>query len=451
MNQKFLRSLKRGLGRGILEIRNAADKTQYFDEVLWCCLHDITYDYQVEGTKGLYLYTAICETGNKEYFEDQIIKKYSLSTHEQYNIQSSEVLLQFALNGSKAAKDALWQRYDKILALLSRYRNRYNESREWEDLAIRLTRVDGISVVKKYITDIASLMKKGKELEKLDIDWFIDASSDNCGKAQVQGCLEKIESSPETDEIRAYILEEEKKALEFRNSQAVKRPSMSCDEYRRIVLERTEEGKGRSKVSFYGIGRQFAFSSIKEEQIKLAQLALGASSEDMKEQFFPPFKYVDFPLPADVLLPYLKSPNQILSEIIVEVLSRFKSKKIYNTALELISTKGLEFVLPLFEKNYTKEAEQLIRKYVLKKNNIDHGMQMQIRDIFEKNKSATSCDILLHVYENGDCGYCRYGIVRAIYKAGILPNQLLSECLYDSYDDTQAWAAKIAKKRNVTA
>ena len=56
MNEKtFSQSLCRGLGGAIVELKNAKDKSVYRDIVLRCCLRDISYDWQVEGTKGFYL------------------------------------------------------------------------------------------------------------------------------------------------------------------------------------------------------------------------------------------------------------------------------------------------------------------------------------------------------------------------------------------------------------
>ena len=48
----FAHNLHRGLGGAIVELKNAEDKSVYHDIVLHCCLRDISYDWQVEGTKG---------------------------------------------------------------------------------------------------------------------------------------------------------------------------------------------------------------------------------------------------------------------------------------------------------------------------------------------------------------------------------------------------------------
>ena len=67
MNEKaFSLALRRGLGGAIVELKNAEDKSAYREAVLRCCLRDITFDWQVEGSKGEYLYDAILASGEPE-------------------------------------------------------------------------------------------------------------------------------------------------------------------------------------------------------------------------------------------------------------------------------------------------------------------------------------------------------------------------------------------------
>lgn len=71
---------------------------------------------------------------------------------------------------------------------------------------------------------------------------------------------------------------------------------------------------------------------------------------------------------------------------------------------------------------------------------------MQIVDIYSKHKSNSCGDILLHVYRNGKCAYCRLDIVKIMRKNNVLSNEIIQECLYDSYDETRSYAYKIINK-----
>ena len=74
--KEFSQALHRGLGSAIIELKNNENRAAYRDIVLRCCLRDISYDWQVEGTKGYYLYSAICASGDRTYLERAIIEKF---------------------------------------------------------------------------------------------------------------------------------------------------------------------------------------------------------------------------------------------------------------------------------------------------------------------------------------------------------------------------------------
>ena len=57
--KEFLHQLRRGIGSAIVELRQSPDRDKYKELVLRCCLKDIGYDVQIEGTKGYYLYLMI--------------------------------------------------------------------------------------------------------------------------------------------------------------------------------------------------------------------------------------------------------------------------------------------------------------------------------------------------------------------------------------------------------
>jgi len=68
----FLYNLRRGLGSAIIELHENPERGKYRNIVLRYCLKDIGYDVQSKGTKGYYLYTAICALGKKDEFESVI-------------------------------------------------------------------------------------------------------------------------------------------------------------------------------------------------------------------------------------------------------------------------------------------------------------------------------------------------------------------------------------------
>ena len=105
--KSFAYALRRGLGSAIIELKNNENRRQYRVAVLRCCLRDISYDWQVEGTKGVYLYSAICALDDKDYFEQIIIDRFLSRCPDRLFLQLSSILGCYADDSSTLAKEAL--------------------------------------------------------------------------------------------------------------------------------------------------------------------------------------------------------------------------------------------------------------------------------------------------------------------------------------------------------
>ena len=86
---------------------------------------------------------------------------------------------------------------------------------------------------------------------------------------------------------------------------------------------------------------------------------------------------------------------------------------------------------------------------VMKSQRVSHALQMYLREIYSKHRSASCVEILIHAYRNGECSYCRSEIVQAMGKNGALPDEILVACQYDSYDETRKYAKRRMKLRGL--
>jgi hypothetical protein len=72
---------------------------------------------------------------------------------------------------------------------------------------------------------------------------------------------------------------------------------------------------------------------------------------------------------------------------------------------------------------------------------------MAVAGIYNRHRSANALPALLRVYKKGDCSFCRSKIVKAMNHCGVLPDEILKECLHDSYDETRQFAKRLIAKR----
>jgi hypothetical protein len=118
----LLHQLRRGIGSAIIELKENPDCSKYRDIVSRCCLKDIGYDVQSEGTKGFYLYTAICALGVENEFENVIIDAFKKRLEHRLFEQLADILCLYADNGSEKARTALSFKYQCLAEQLIRQR-----------------------------------------------------------------------------------------------------------------------------------------------------------------------------------------------------------------------------------------------------------------------------------------------------------------------------------------
>jgi len=169
--------MRRGLGRSIIFLQDADNKQRYRDIVLSCCLCDIGYDVQSEGTKGRYLYYAIYALGDPGWFEGPVIDRFLSGRRvNRLDQQLTDLLVCLARDGSTVAVEALHVKYAQFAAK-RRLRRRglvnYDAS-AWEYLAIALLDIDGFAAFRRYATDVGQYMLRVPEgHDDPAYDWFL--------------------------------------------------------------------------------------------------------------------------------------------------------------------------------------------------------------------------------------------------------------------------------------
>ena len=449
----FSQAFRRGLGSAIIELKNAEDKTVYRNIVLRCCLRNISYDWQAEGTKGFYLYQAICALGEKNEFEIIIIDKFLSRCDDILFRQLTDILSYSAQDGSLPAKDALYKKYDYFLSKNARLiKNRIDEGFQWEKVATRLFSIDGFSAFKRYAMDMGTLLLKYPDKRNvLYYDCFINDAEDAFGKKRTVAYIDKMYA--EFDVIKSLI-------------DTIKGDELSRQQYQEYLKEeqvtvetilQAAQELASGEIEHYGsmmrLKRPFIKNASKADILELAHITLNEKNETVKGLLLRIFVnnvywQNPFPLGAAPLLEYVQSSNEVLYDTALALLEEFQDKKIHDLAVHLLKSKGIESsALGLLKKNYKKSDDPIIAEAVKKASIIPQYVQSDIIDIYNRHRSADALPILLHVYQKGVCSHCRYNIVKAMQQCGVLPDEILSDCLFDSYEDTRIFAKRLITRR----
>jgi len=445
----FLYGLRRGLGGPIIELQSNPNRLQYKDIVLRCCLKDIAYDTQVEGTKGYYLYTAICALGTKDEFEDILIDAFMKRIEHRLFKQLADIICLYADDGSEKARDALRVKYEDLAQRLSRQRvfsHKFCERKQFEHLMICEVDAHKWSGFKKCIADAGRIILKRKDDVCNSYDWFLCRCENIFSKERIARYFDKASLSSE--EVKAFVDATVRLRKIYEDNMSLrKKMEIGLENY--VARARELEKSSYAYMSIYGIARWFFKQASQDDLLKLVCIIESEQSDEVRANLLHVFRLIDFPVDIGMLVKYAKSDCHRLQKAAVNALGRFKDRRVRDLAVEFMDAGNLDAGLDLMTNNWSKRDEPFIRRHVLSSKKVSHSMQMSLRDIYDKHRSSSCGDILEHVYRNGYCTFCRFGIVEAMWRSRVLKQSVLNECLYDSYYDTRKLAKRIKNKSNL--
>ncbi|MDD4095714.1 MAG: hypothetical protein PHP22_05675 [Oscillospiraceae bacterium] len=440
-DREFTHQLRRGIGSAIVELHNSEARLRYKPIALRCCLQNIAYDWQSEGTKGGYLYSAIVALGAREEFLPSIANAYRKRISYGLMTQLTDILVDYVRDGSEDVMNVLREKYDLLRVSMSRQRVfplRFCEREQFEYLMLIFIQQGNWRTFKDCVEDAGRIILARKDDLCSDYDWFFDCAEDQFGKARVRGFFE--ESKETSLNVRA-VFDAINRAERSRENHQNELQKLSPITAKDLVDEvrRTPPNSGKY---YPGIGLIFKFVREAEQKdiVFLARCIETETNLLVKAKLLLAFRRVDYPSDIAPLIEWADSDEEDLRDAAVMALGRLRDPRIHNLAVRFLENGDIDSGLTLMESNYRRSDDDRIRKAVMRSRRVSHETQMSLRDIYLKYRSAACKAALMHAYRNGQCGFCRFGIVEAMGRNGVLTDDILRECLWDSYDETRRYA-----------
>ncbi len=445
--KQFKHDFLRGLGSALLELENCENPHQYYDIVHYGCLNNTTYDMQSEGERGWYLYQAAKYVGGDFILKD-IIARYARSfTDDWFFDQLTSLLLNFARDGSEAARAALYDKYADMLEHLTHInvktrRNKFSPDRDMFDwICVWLTSLDGWSSFKQIVADVSQKLLP-KDIDFFFSEWFYDNSKRKFGEKRIEKYLQK--QSEKSVFVRTYYTTA---GAWDKRMYIDERPVPTFEQV--LAAVNAQEFRGR------GTAMSFARTANPEEIEQLALAAMNETNIKIQLELLWPFRqYASFPFPDNFLLKLQESKNDNLRDIAFDIIGRNPSEKTRELALTLIkSGKDVANGISLLTKNLRSIDETLLYEAVKSfpvHNNEDawHGVFMSALDGIETIHRKPKTDILEYLYRQTPCGSCRERTVWLMRKKKVLTEKILQECRFDSNSDIREFAQRVTRYKS---
>ncbi len=420
---EFEKQLAQGRGGVALFIQtNLPLPDDYRDALLYACLHDLRYDYQVEDTRSSYLFTLIGLTDSPDFYRERIFVAVQEINDENF-YQLMTFLSLFAEKGSLEARSLLYATFENQAKTTVQISG--------GDLLVSLDGVDGLM----FLVDRYDDEKTGYDLS--DFDLLLDDLETHEGKEIVHQkmgdlCAENVLRLAWWKRLQTY---REEKAQP--RPQAPKRASLTYEEFR--SLTKIQGGKR--------IGHWWSKNATDEERLRAANDLLLETDPNILPSLLRVFSRVPFPLDPAPLIPLATSNDENIAWQTQCLLANLKSLAVRAFTLQLLMPpRPPVFSLDLLTKNYEKGDEQialdLLQSVTESDRNTRHRVCFEAEHLIKAHPSDLSTPIATLICETTPCSCCRANAIKILVDLSALPEWMREEAKFDADETTRELVTK---------
>jgi hypothetical protein len=407
---EFERILAIGLGRAVLHLR-AHDSAPYREAVLHACLHDTTYDRQVEGGREQYLFDVIQATGEPGFYRTRLLAAETKLSDDYDGAQILALLRLFAAQGDAEARRCL---YDTFAA---------NANTDVPDGSADIVELDGLSgllaIADRIVIDPDDSWYAG---------YLINLAAEQTGEVETRAALAAAaEHQPGIAAFLALAWADEER---YRN----RKSRAEVPDYE-AIRARMRLGEREARSLLLRWGRQATDDQLARAAVDL----LAEEDPECLHTYLRLFADRRFPLAIARLLALTGDADTRIAYAAVRALANIEDAQVRALGLDLLAS-GRGDGARLLAANFREGDFALIENYLTTWKGRDelHDLGFGLWDIVDQHPGREATDALLAQYERGPCSLCRVAAVRQLQALGPLPGWLVAECQHDANLDLRA-------------
>jgi hypothetical protein len=304
-------------------------------------------------------------------------------------------------------------------------------------LCIWLTTLDGFAAFKKIVERVGEAYEKYTCQDEFILDWFYDNSQSKFGKNRIENFLSR--QSLKSPFVYAF-----KKETQI-YSVLVDRPLETKYTFDKVVEECKKDNSSLYRVT----SRKFAQNASAEELESLACLLVFEQDDAIKAKLLSVYYKRNFPLDINIVIAYSKSSSESLKNASFQVLENNPSTIVHDYAISLLlENNNLVGAIGLLCKNFQEaDMELFIKAFksipVIYEGDW-HSAYVDVLCLCESSRIDCK-ELLLFMFENTLCSFCRESIVKALKKHRFLTEDIRNECKFDSNASIRSYIMRYVK------
>lgn len=441
--EQFADAVSKGLGRAMMHVKRYG-LGDVADILLDACIHNKIYDAQCEDRRADWLYAMFNNSPQYNDFSAAILSALKKENEWYEIVQLCDLAKEMALDGDEYAWAAL---KDFVLksASVQGERDYFGVDEyikvEGANAVLELARIYGQRLIENPEDDVLGRLSYEDEDCKAFAQLLKEHSySDHRIKIY-------FDYLDDNDELSPFdVPSEADRAMERENRKSKFLSQYNVEQI--IDCAKIDEKENRTIFRRFGM-----YADRKDLEVVFAAF-LKAKEDAVRKRLLWVFGPIPLPVIHEWFFELADSEDEELRAAILSAFANCKNDRVHEFARQRVKAGkilgwGNSFVLDIYEKNFTNDDAKLISDAILTskpaKDDI-HRFGLSITSIAEKNKSNELKDMLIWVYENTPCSYCREFAIVRLNDIGALSHEMIDECMWDGSEDIREFAKVLAKQ-----
>jgi hypothetical protein len=411
----FQHAINLGLGRAYLLLTQ--EPTAYDAILTNACLHNKSYDPQVEGSRAGYLLDLMDASRSFPAISESIVDSLNDEAEGWDFWQRLRLTRMLAQRGSMRARAAM-----KI-----EFMGHHADMRE--QLSLEVVELDGIEGL------LAAVRQIGAWIETTEDAWddgsLIDIVSDEYGKQTVELALGDAAKADPT--VQVYLDAIEKHQAKRNPVAPLEKTVMSYAEIQDLIAS----GNAAGMIA------RWSKRASDSELLTAAQDLIDECEMSRLRSYLLIFRNRKFPLALDRLFELAQMADGPIPRHALLVLANISDTRVRDLALTLANSGSdlRSFAVDLLAHNFMDGDHVMMEGWFDRENDLDvlQGLNLGLLNFYRLHPNLESeARLLEKLYDRLPCAHCRCSLVERLLEMGRFSNSLKQECKYDSYLETRA-------------